>query len=72
MPWYLVALSLLLGIDVQKDPLPAILLFARRVRRSCGSSWRSPAAATSAAQARGDLSGWRPGNRPRLSACRRA
>jgi len=64
MPSMLLALSTLLGLDVQRDPAPAILLFvlmgvilvvlvsfarARDERR----------------QARGDLSGWRSRERPR-------
>ena len=64
MPWNLVALSFPIHIDVQRDPLPGILIFvvlcailvllvsfarARDERR----------------HKRGDLSGWRSRERPR-------
>jgi hypothetical protein len=64
MPWNLVALSMPIHVDAQRNPAPAILLFlvlcgvlallvsfarARDERR----------------QKRGDLSGWRSRERPR-------
>jgi len=63
MPWNLVALSMPIHIDVQRDPAPAILLAA-----ALGAVlWLLVTLARhrdERRQARGDLSGWRSRERP--------
>ena len=64
MPWYLMALSMPVKIDVQRDPAPAILL----VLALGGVLWLLVTFARhhdERRKARGDLSGWRSRERPR-------
>ena len=64
MPWTLVALSMPIHIDVQRDPAPAIVLFLVL----CGILAMLVSFARARDErrkARGDLSGWRSRERPR-------
>jgi hypothetical protein len=64
MPWYLLALSMPIKIDVQRDPAPAIVL----VLALGGVLWLLVSFARHRDErrhARGDLSGWRSRERPR-------
>jgi hypothetical protein len=64
MPWNLVALSMPIKIDVQRDPAPAILL----VLVILAVLWLLVTFARhrdERRQARGDLSGWRSREKPR-------
>ena len=64
MLWNLVALSMPIHIDVQRDPAPAIALFlvVSAVLMLLVSFARSR---DERRKARGDLSGWRSRERPR-------
>jgi hypothetical protein len=63
MPWYLVALSFPIKVDVQHDPAPAILI----VLALGAILWLLVSFARhrdERRKARGDLSGWRSRERP--------